>query len=340
MTATETAASAIETSLNDDTDTSATVCCRVRDLIAASLYESCDKAEKSVGGDVFLPDEAKNNFNHILNKISIKSSNTGLTVACLNGKEFQQQGTSINAETAIFPVKELLIALNTDQPASQSRSIKTTNNWLIITACIWISIIIILAIFSQASVISLLLSLLIAAPIAYAFAILTNDISQLYCNKNIFCKIISAIFSQKIIAQNYSKIREEILLKNNSLSSRPLNISYLSFIANVESFGTTCEKSPTTNLFGLVTILISILYEQHGIKQSHITEHIDSLNKNNIINGLSKRSIDDIFIKAREVTLNQFMKADSKLNKLKDSNTTTDKNNLRNEIYRRLGSKQ
>lgn len=314
--------------------------CNVQDFIASSKYPSFASADRTIGGEALLSGAAQNNYYSILDQIEIKSLPTGEKVARLNGHDFRQDGNKFNRKTATFPVSELLTALgNTPQP-HKLQYLRREGPWLLLTTFIWLALIL-TSILSRITVNSfplILLSIFACISLAFFCAVLTNDIRHLYCEKNNCCKFLTKIFSQKISTGDYSAIRQAIL-KNQKLIAKPQDEKVRAFIDAVSQLNASSKENPTITAFGLVTVLMSILNEQFDINQTDIKSHLDALNKTKVINGLSGRAADDLFVMAREATLS-IMIDDPELHKLRESaKTLKGKNNLRKAILQRLGKK-
>ena len=331
--------------------------CRVRDFVAASQYASSPVEGSSVGrtvsGDVWLSGISRWLYNDIIDQITIKTSTTGTKVAQLNGKEFFQNEIGFSAETAIFPIEELCVALNQLPQTSQPRRTKVPKSLQVSCIVIWQAIVIILAILSHTSLTSLLISVLVAVPVALASAALSNEIRQLDCNKNIFCKALSWLFSQRHVTTNYAKIRHEIITKQDTLLTSP-NAIVQAFLFEVKQHDTSDNQEDKAkakrNAHIVIAVLMGILSTEFKIPQSDIASHIETLsqgkNEKKSSPGLQKRTIEKLFSAVQKTVIAELLPRDPALQKLIDQTDVTKVEKvtkaatlaLHKEVYRRLSA--
>lgn len=331
--------------------------CRVRDFVAASQYAASPVEGSSVGrtvsGDVWLSGISRWLYNDIIDQITIKTSTTGTKVAQLNGKEFFQNEIGFSAETAIFPIEELCVALNQLPQTSQPRRTKVPRSLRASCIVVWPAIVIILAILSHTTFASLLISILVAIPIACATAALANEIRQLDCNKNIFCKALSWLFSQKHVTADYEKIRQEILTEQDTLLASP-NAIVQAFLFEVKQHDTSDNQEDKAkakkNAHIVIAVLMGILSTEFKIPQSDIASHIETLNQGKSekksLRGLQTRTIERLFSDAQKTVIEELLPRDPALQKLIDKTDVTKVEKvtgaatqaLHKEVYRRLSA--
>lgn len=341
--------------------------CTVRDFIAASLYTSSCTADLAVGGNVLLKtDYSRKLYNALLDRITKKTSSSGIKVAYLNDKEFSQDFVDFNIETATFPIEELLTALKSLPQTLKSHRVKSSKPRLFLHIFTWFAVPVAISssLYTKAPLVSLI-GMVVALLLSIFSAILFLDILEKPYDTNLFFRGIHKLFPQKGNAADYSAIRQTILQSHalNSLANStsaevqafttgiklltPVNDMAIDLAvdkATDEAIAKALDEVFSTGVALLITVSASILKQQHNVNQNDIISHIENLKSAKIISNkcVSQSTLQKLFANARNRTI-QELKTTPNFLKLKEKaeaekHTKADINAFRNEIIRLLGS--